>query len=467
MTFQQLLQILLARWTTIARFVAVLVTVVLVASLMMPKRYTAKTSVLVDIESKNPIVGQLLPSELVKNYLAAQADMIGSDRVARRAAKLLDAANRPDVKERWLNDTNGEIPIENYFGEQLLGKLDVAPGRNSSVISIGYTGKDPKFAADVANAFAKAFLEVNLETKVAPAQEYSAWFAEQTRVLREELERAHAKAAEFQRSHGIFGSDDKRLDVETSRLSQLSSQLAIVQAQRTETASRQRQAAVRSELSPDVLQNPVVQTLRAELVREEAKLKELEGQLGPRHPQYQRIQDEVNALRSRLDNEMRQVTRSVDVAHAVNQQHEAELLAEVEKEKKRIIELTSEHDQLAVLQKDVEAAQRAYDLVSQQLSQQSLESKAHPTNVSIFMAAEPPVKPSQPKVMLNVVLAGVLATLLGVAWVLLRELSRPSLRSVDDIGLALGLPVLATLPRASASSSSRNDRRLLLAKPTS
>jgi uncharacterized protein involved in exopolysaccharide biosynthesis len=244
------------------------------------------------------------------------------------------------------------------------------------------------------------------------------------------------------------------------------SQLAIVQGQRTETSSRQRQASVRSELSPEVLQSPVVQTLRAELVRQEAKLKELEGQLGPRHPQFQRIQDEVTAIRARLDNEMRQVVRSVDMAHAVNQQHEAELQAEVDKEKKRVIELTSEHDRLTVLQKDVESAQRAYDLVSQRLSQQSLESKAHPTNVSVFASAEPPVKPSQPKVILNALLAGVLSVLLGIAWVLMRELSRPRLRSPDDIAMALGLPVLVTLPKASRALRQGTDRRPLLAKQT-
>jgi chain length determinant protein EpsF len=440
--------------------------VVLVVSLVMPKRYTAKASVLVDIEYSDPIIGQLRSSELLKGYLAAQADLINSERVARRAAKLLNVDNRPDVKEKWLNDTNGEIPIENYYGEQLLSKLDVAPGRNSSVIAISYTAKDPQLAADAANAFAKAYLEVNLETKIAPAKEYTAWFAEQTQSLREELERAHAKAAAYQREHGIFGSDEKRLDVETSRLGQLLSQLAIVQGQRTETSSRQRQASVRSELSPEVLQSPVVQTLRAELVRQEAKLKELEGQLGPRHPQFQRIQDEVTALRARLDNEMRQVVRSVDMAHAVNQQHEAELQAEVDKEKKRVIELTSEHDRLTVLQKDVESAQRAYDLVSQRLSQQSLESKAHPTNVSVFASAEPPVKPSQPKVILNALLAGVLSVLLGIAWVLMRELSRPRLRSPDDIAMALGLPVLVTLPKASRALRQGTDRRPLLAKQT-
>ena len=126
----------------------------------------------------------------------------------------------------------------------------------------------------------------------------------------------------------------------------------------------------------------------------------------------------------------------------------------------------AEHDRLAVLHKDVESAQRAYDLVSQRLSQQSLESKAHPTNVSIFEQAEPPVKPSQPKIILNALLAGVLSVLLGVAWVLMKELSRPRLRSPEDISLALGLPVLVALPKASRALRHGTERRPLLAKPT-
>ena len=98
-------------------------------------------------------------------------------------------------------------------------------------------------------------------------------------------------------------------------------------------------------------------------------------------------------------------------------------------------------------QKDVENAQRAYDMVGQRLSQTSLESQTQQTNVSVLTAAEPPVKHSSPKLLLNTALAIFLGALLGVATALVLELNNRRIRSAEDLAEALGVPVLAVLTR--------------------
>ena len=68
-----------------------------------------------------------------------------------------------------------------WLAELLQKKLEVKPARESNVINIAYTGGDPDFAAAVANAFAQAYLDVNLDLKLAPARQYAAFFEEQTK----------------------------------------------------------------------------------------------------------------------------------------------------------------------------------------------------------------------------------------------------------------------------------------------
>ena len=55
-----------------------------------------------------------------------------------------------------------------WLADLLKKKLDVKPSRDSNVINIEFTGTDPGFAAAVANAFAQAYIDINLELKVEP-----------------------------------------------------------------------------------------------------------------------------------------------------------------------------------------------------------------------------------------------------------------------------------------------------------
>jgi capsular polysaccharide biosynthesis protein len=101
---------------------------------------------------------------------------------------------------------------------------------------------------------------------------------------------------------------------------------------------------------------------------------------------------------------------------------------------------------MGVLMKDVESAQRAYDTAAARFQQTNLESQASQTNVSILTRAFPPVDPSSPKIILNTLLSIFLGTLLGIGVALLMELLNRRVRSVQELALAAGVPVLGLLP---------------------
>jgi chain length determinant protein EpsF len=446
MSFQQFLLILKARWKVIlAVFSGVVVTAVTL-SLVLPKQYLATTTVLVDVKSSDPIYGAFMQSQMLPGYMATQVDVITSDRVAQKVVRMLGLDKDPAALEQWRTEASGEGNPVSFFADALQKKLDVKPSKESSVITINFSGLDPRFAATVANAFAKAYIDTDLELKVDPAKEYASWFGARTQQLRNQLEVAQQKLSAFQREKGIVGNDD-HFDVENARLTELSTQLAIAQAQRADSSSRQRQASGNMETSADVLANPVIQALRADVVRQEAKLKEMSGQLGANHPQYLRTQGELEMLKSKLNSEMRQIASSVGSTSVASSQREAEIRAALEAQKQRVLASKAQHDQISVLQKDVENAQRAYDMVGQRLSQTRLESQTQQTNVSVLTAAEPPVRHSSPKLLLNTVLAIFLGSLLGVATALMLELSNRRIRSAEDLSEALGVPVLAVLTR--------------------
>jgi chain length determinant protein EpsF len=351
MTFQQFLLILRARWLVGVAVLFVVIATTIAVSMVLPKQYTSAVSVLLDVKSPDPILGVTLPGLATPGYMATQVDIVSSDRVAQRVVRMLGFEKSAQAVEQWRQATEGKGSIDAYFAELLKKKLDVRPSRESNVLSISFSGQDPAFSAAVANAFAQAYIDTNLELKIEPAKQYASWFAGQSKALREELEKAQSRLSEFQKDTGIVNTDE-RLDIESARLAELSSQLTAIQAQRSDSSSRQAQVGLSQiETLPEVQQNSLIIGLKSELARGEARMTDASQRFGRNHPEYQRAQGEVESLRGKLESEMKKVASTLGTSNRVNVQRESEVKASLAAQKDKVLELKKERDDLAVLQR--------------------------------------------------------------------------------------------------------------------
>lgn len=450
MTLHQFLLILRARYRVALMIIVVAVLSALAVSLVLPKKYVAETAVLVDIRSPDPVAGAAVPGLVAPSYMATQVDIIGGDRVAQRVIKMLKLDENPSTRERWMQATQGRGTLEAWIVESLQRRLEVRPARESNVINITYKGSDPDSAAQIANAFAQAYLDINLALKTEPARLYAEWFDEQTKASRAKLEVAQARLSDFQQKAGIVSSDE-RVDYETTKLSEISSQLTVVQGQTTDSQSKRNS---RGDTVAEVMQSPLINGLKADIARLEAKVQETSVNLGANHPVRQRAESELASLKSRLASESGRISASIDTAYRVGKDREAELQAAVGAQRARVLMLNKQRDELNVYRRDVEAAQRAYEAVSQSASQTRLQSLTNQTNVLRLNTATAPANPSSPKLLFNLLIAAFGGTLLGVACALLLELANRRVRSTEDLVQMLDLPVLASI------SSSGRSRRL-------
>jgi protein tyrosine kinase modulator len=445
MTLHQFLTLLRARSKIIVLILLGTVAAILAASLVLPKKYTATAAVVIDVKSPDPITGTMLHAMVMPGYMATQRDIIGSDRVAQKVVKLLKLDEAPSMKEQWLQRTQGKGSLVAWLAEVLQKKLDVKPSRESNVIDVLYSASDPAFAAAAANAFAQAYIDASIELRIEPARQYARWFGEQDQGLRENVQKAQARLSEYQRNYGIVASEE-RLDSETTKLNDLSAQLTVAQGQATEARSKQRSGSAASTL-PEVVQNPLIHTLKADVARQEAKLQEVAGNLGKNHPQYQRMESELASLKQRLETETRVITSGFTTASTVSKDKEAELMADIAAQKNKVLGLKQARDQIAGLQRDLEIAQKAYEGVSQRVTQSRLESQFAQTNVSILAPASEPTEPSFPNLLLNTVAAIILGTLCGIGTALGLEILDRRVRSAHDVAEMLQLPMLGVIPR--------------------
>ncbi len=437
---RQVLLILRLRWPLVLALFTLVMLVALGVSLKMPKKYTAETSLLLDVRA-DPLVATLMPSIASREFLGTQVEIIQSDRLAGRVVRMLGMTEGPAAVEQWRQATQGRVPIETYYGSMLRVGLSVVPARNTNLIDISFTGSDPKFVAAVANAFARAYMEFSVELRIEPSRQYGSFFDERLKSLRTQFEEAQRKLSSFQRDRGIVATE--RVDLESARLATIMSQLAAAQAELADTSSRQRNTG--TETSPDVQSSSVVQGLKSELARAETKLSEISSIIGSNHPQRVQLEAQIAELKQQINSEMRRVSGVTATVNRVTGQKIAELAAMAEAQKRTVLSLRAQFDEMALLERDVETAQRAFDAVANRRSQVSLESQADQASARVLTPAVEPLAHSSPNIQKNMLAAAALGLLLAIGAALGWELLDRRVRSTADLAIVEGIPVLGVV----------------------
>ena len=451
MDLQQYWLALKARRKAALLVFAFTVVTAIVVSLVVPKRYDATATVLIDAPDQQTMAPEtrFSPRERA-GYLFTQVELIQSGKVAHRVVRELKLAQQPGVREEWESETGGAGTIEQWLVERLQEKLKVDNGA-SNILLIKYSASDPKFAAAVANGFAKAYLETALEMRTEPTREAATWFEGQLKALRADVVRAQSRLIAYQKKTGVVGSE--RSDIEYTRLTELSTALSAARNAALEAESRYKQAreaardaGAAAEL-PEVLSNPYIITVKTALQAAEGRLEEQSRELGRNHPAYQRTALEVQTLRERLAGETKKVIASLGSAAAQAKKREQELTAALAAQQDRIVKARDASVDMAVLTRDLDSAQRAYDSATQRYLATKLESRARQTNLALVTPAVAPITPAVPKIPLIAGLAVLIGLLLAAGVVYLLEMSDRRVRSRGDLEQKLAVPMLGNLSR--------------------
>jgi len=451
MSLSQLLLAMRARYRIILLTLLVTVAATAIITSMLPKTYTAGVALVVNYKGIDPVTGLNQPVAMMPGYIATQVDIIKSKSVALRVVDDLKLADSPAVREQFANATGGRGNIRDWLSDLLLNKVDVIPSRESSVINISFKGTDPQFVAAVANSFAASYLALSVQLRTDPVQQASGYITTQIKLLRDQYEQAQSRLTKYQEENNIYSADN-RLDIETTRLNELSSQLVAVQSQLMDASSRRRQAEGNVSASPDVLNNPLIQGMRSNLAAAEAKFADTSQRLAPNHPQYIAAKSEVDKLRSNLEEQTRVASSSVSASANILQVRENELRAALATQKTKVQALNGARDEFNVLTNEMDNARRAYEMAAQRFNQTSLEGQSKQADIAVLTAATEPLNASGPRVMINVALSILVGIVLGCAAVLVLELLDQRVRSANHLGEAFGLPVLGVIDKPRLST---------------
>jgi uncharacterized protein involved in exopolysaccharide biosynthesis len=194
-----------------------------------------------------------------------------------------------------------------------------------------------------------------------------------------------------------------------------------------------------------------LKTMRARLEESRSQVSSMQAQRG-----VVSIDDKLGAESSRLDEISRNLVaaqmatasaraRNLGENHPEYQaalQQERALSGQYEAQKRNILRLQAQRDELDTLSNEVSTQEQNYEATLQTYFRSAMESQFNQTNIAILSPATAPSAPSSPNIPLNMIAAVVLGLFLGIVGAVIAEMVNPKVRRVWSHSRFLGEPLM-------------------------
>jgi len=451
-----------------------LLVVVLVALFTFSRTplYEGTTKVLIEKAVNNDLSGSS-GRVFDPEFYETQFQLISSVPVARRVVRSLDLVGRYDAITGKAKGGKGGFSglkemVGSLFGRQgaedavpamsqekredalasvISDVVSVRPLKNSRLVNISFLSPNPEFAAMVANATAKAYIEETLEMKLEAARLTMSWMTKKAEEEASKLESAEKRLQQYMVANDIVTLED-RLAVGPQQLTQISSELVTAESQRKQLESLVGKVEnvagdiARAETMPAIANDEALQTIRSQILKAEQTITELSGKFGPKHPVMQKAVADLDILKQKRDQEIRRVIASIRNEYDLAVAKEQNLRSQMERTKADALNLNQKFIQYGVLKREVDTNRQLYDALLLKLKEQSITQETQPVNLWIVEEASVPVVPVSPNKKKNLLLGGIIGLLAGIGLAFFTEYLDNTVKYPEDTERALGVPVL-------------------------
>lgn len=346
--------------------------------------------------------------------------------------------------------------------------LDVTFPDGDRTMYIVVRNEDPQLAADIANWHVETYVaytknQLSLDTKSASSA-LSTEFDDAESKLRE----AEAALHTYQKANDLLAESlEDRQSLVSANITGFTQKVNEARAKRIELGSRLERMSKASQL--DVLDSPILMmgetssfdALRAEYYSERNKFLELEKEVGPKNPEFQKQKAKVDHLYGTLASEAKRMVGGVREQYEAALQTERLLGVEVERYRKEALALGPKIVDYNELSRKKKSHEDRYNILRNRLSTSELTGRMNTKNQTTY--AKPldralvPEEPVSPSMQVNVAAAGAMSFFLGIGLVMLIVFLDRSIKRTADAQQAAGAPVLGVIPMLAESDLPRND----------
>lgn len=417
-----------------------IMTAVTVVSYLLPKVYKATSTIFVSKSLLNDLVRGIAVTPTLEDALRGLDTTIKSRTILSKVVNDLDL----DVNKKSDSQLEGAIA-------ELQNRTTVDLDVKSGILTISFTDRSPRLARDYINALVRRYIEENQSTKREESYGATSFLSDQAATAKEKLDKNEAEISRLRAKYGVAleiasgtmpmdtGAGQQRLDDLILRRTQLE---ATRNQLRSNNPAKTRLAALQhrlEELRVEYTDNyPEVLKVKADI--ESARQEANRGTTTVADPQeLARVEAELSAVKMSEANQRALNNRGIIHGNPVARTAFDNLIQEK-------ASLRAAYDQLMARQNQAE--------MSKQMQVQDKTT----TTFRIMEPAVMPVSPISPNRM-RIILMGIAAGLAGGFGLLLTiDYFDKSVKCVDTLK-ALGINVLAVIPKISDPQAIEKERR--------
>jgi polysaccharide biosynthesis transport protein len=456
---------------------------------MTPSRYTAQTDMIIDTKKLTWAQGEMASENRTVEDASVESEIetTKSEKVVEAVIHRLHLNEDPEfagshesLRHRILSlfKLTTEPTHEMSDSEIMVGviaavkdNLRVIRLGRSYVEQIAFTSLDQEKAARIANAFADAYIEDQLQAKFEATRRASVWLEERIGQLRQQASDAYRAVQDFKSNNGIIIGVDGKLASEVE-LDQLGIALAKARADTSQAEAKFNRIVrvleqrtdnqtfnIPDPIVTDALSSPIITKLREQFLEDQNKESEWSARYGPDHQAARNLRAEMAALQSAIWDEISRIGESYKSELQIAKSREEA----VDKRMSDVFQQAGSTRQSQVRLRELESAANTYRGIyetflsrfTQSVQQQSFPS----TEARVVTMAMPPRTPSSPKVGLTLVLAALCGLGLGAISAVGREQLNRRILTRAELENLLGTNCLAVLPAMARRRFTRDVHR--------
>jgi capsular exopolysaccharide synthesis family protein len=442
------------RWLVLGSL-GTIVLLVTVISLILPKRYDASSQLLLDMEGQQDLgLDQLvLPIGIdLETKLETQIRIVQSDAIANSVIKELNLQNNPSFvgKGEKIDHRDFDaldLPTRTRLTSLLHKNLTVELLSKTEIMAIHFRSRDPQLAADIVNAVARNYIEHNFQTKYQATRQTSDWLAKQLDDVKKHAEVAEQDVISYQKKTGLFGTDEShnividRLELQNKALSEAE----------TERIVREAKYRIAMTANPELIANIVPESSVGVLFKQQAEAKaeyaQLIAKFGAAYPRVIQLRAQMEDLNVGIGQEIAKLIETLHAEYLAALKSEQMLQETLDKQKDAAYKMNQDAIQYGIMRREVDSSRDLYEGLLKRLKEAGILAGLRSSNINIVDVASVPVVPVEPKIALNIALAGITGLVFGIALAFIVESADSSIRTPEDVETYCVLPSLGIIPR--------------------
>jgi capsular exopolysaccharide synthesis family protein len=361
-----------------------------------------------------------------------------------------------EMRERFMAPYTDTLSLSGPLSPlEVLGRnRQIMPRRMSLIINIAYSHPDPIIAAEVANLFAKEFIDYNLKLNIDSSMKDVEDLRIRAEQQKDRVEELDLKLAEYREQHNAVSLDSQE-DIASVQLAslnemklnnknfydQLETRWNLIETYRREGRNLW-------ELS-FIAEQPRVSTLLQQISGTKINISSLSKRYREKHPvmiqQLQTLQEAEVELASAVQNSADKIYASFVEAKS-NFEMASQRLAEKEVE---LIELSKTRVEFNSLLRELVVQENFFQALNSRMTTKKAEVNLTNPNARIVDEAFPPSEdnPSSPNVVMNLAAGFFGGIAVGVGLIFAVAFLDDRVKSAFDIEGTIGLPMLGVVPR--------------------